>query len=60
MNWLRVNDHRWTGADGNSNTAELGLIAGLWTVAVNGKQVGSAAQLADAQRLAQFRIRPRP
>lgn len=59
MNWLQVNDLRWTGGDTSGNTAELTLAAGAWIVAVNGMQVGSATVLVDAQRLAEFNAKLR-
>ncbi|WP_036376504.1 hypothetical protein [Mycolicibacterium austroafricanum] len=58
MNWLQIDDLRWTGGDTSGNTAELTLTAGTWVVAVNGKQVGNAT-LVDAQRLAEFNAKLR-
>lgn len=59
MNWLQVNDVRWTGGTRRGDTAELTLVAGEWVVAVNGSRVGSATRLADAQRLAEFNAKLR-
>ncbi|GAS94865.1 hypothetical protein MMAG44476_21982 [Mycolicibacterium mageritense DSM 44476 = CIP 104973] len=59
MNWLQIDDLRWTGGDTSGNTAELTLMVGTWVVAVNGKQVGNATALVDAQRLAEFNAKLR-